>query len=58
MLKEQALEILQAKVQCIEKTISPHPCTCECCDCDLNYAQGNIGEQKEALQFAIEYLMR
>lgn len=61
MTKQEAINRLQARRDCIEKWC--HGCYEECnkdlCDeCDLNYAQGNMGEQRLALTIAIEALKR
>ena len=56
MDEAEVLQILEAKLQCLEESTSPYPCKCECIDCDLHYAQGNMGRQKQALQYVIKML--
>lgn len=50
------LSRLNAKLKCLECSTSGE-CpiyTSNCDDCYLNYAMGNMGEQKEALKIAID----
>ena len=58
MTNVEALKMLKAKRECILKEIDPSGgCDDEKCDgCDLNYEQGRMGEQAEALHIAIESL--
>lgn len=58
MTNIEALKMLKAKRECILKEIDPSGgCNDEKCDgCDLNYEQGRMGEQAEALHIAIESL--
>lgn len=59
MNEKEAIEMLKAKLtcmklealSCIEKGCDKD---CECCE--YNYTQGNMGEQKEALDIAIQSL--
>lgn len=59
MTENEAIKMLKAKLtcmklealSCIEKGCDKD---CECCE--YNYAQGNMGEQKEALDIAIQSL--
>ena len=57
MTENEAKEMLQAKLTCIErglKTIySEEGCDRNCDGCEYCYAQGTVGEQKEALKMAI-----
>lgn len=59
MDKREAKEMLQAKLKCMEleglKAIEKG-CDGECDNCYYNYAQGNYGEQKEAISIAIAAL--
>ena len=56
MTNIEALKMLKAKRECILKEIDPSGgCDDEkCYGCDLNYEQGRMGEQAEALHIAIE----
>ena len=58
MTKEQAIAMLKAKRECIELDTSGNAELCDrnCGECKLNYEQGNMGEQKEALGMAIKAL--
>ena len=58
MTNIEALKMLKAKRECILKWIDPSGgCNDDKCDgCDLNYEQGRMGEQAEALHIAIESL--
>jgi len=59
MTNEQAKKMLKAKLECLKRETSgtDFDCTrCNCDECPLNYEQGNIGEQKEALNTAIKVL--
>lgn len=61
MTKEEAIKILMARHECIEKWC--RGCYDECneslCEmCDLNYEQGTQGEQKDALLIAIAALKK
>lgn len=58
MTNIEALKMLKAKRECILKEIDPSGgCDDEKCDgCDLNYEQGCMGEQAEALHIAIQSL--
>lgn len=56
---EKSKEILKAKLECLKREVSGKDIDCNCrrCDeCGLCYAQGNIGEQIEALEIAIQIL--
>ena len=48
--KHIALSMLQAKLDCIERSTSANYTLCDsnCDDCYLNYAQGNMAEQINA----------
>ena len=59
MTNEEAKKMLKAKLECFKNEISGinYDCNMRLCDgCPLNYEQGNMGEQKEALQMAIKAL--
>lgn len=59
MTNEQAVEMMKAKLECMTREISgtDRDCNAKKCDeCDLCYAQGNMGEQKEWLRMGIEAL--
>ena len=59
MTNKKAKEMLKAKLKCFKNKISGTnlDCNMHLCDgCSLNYEQGNMGEQEEALQFAIQAL--
>lgn len=59
MTNEEAKKMLKAKLECLKNETSGinHDCNMRLCDgCSLNYEQGNMGEQKEALDMAIKAL--
>jgi hypothetical protein len=59
MTNEQAKKMLKAKLECLKRDTSGTDFDCNnrnCDDCSLNYEQGNMGEQKEALDMAIKAL--
>jgi len=59
MTNEEAIKMLKAKLECLKRETSGTDLDCNCrnCDeCNLCYEQGNIGEQKEALDLAIKAL--
>lgn len=59
MTNEEAKKMLKAKLECLKNETSGinHDCNMRLCDgCSLNYEQGNMGEQKEALEMAIQAL--
>lgn len=58
MTNEQAKKMLKAKLECLKREISGIDCNdgYYCDECSLNYEQGNMGEQKEALDMAIKAL--
>ena len=59
MTNEQAKKMLKAKLECLKRETSGTDFDCNRCNCDecsLNYEQGNMGEQKEALDMAIKAL--
>lgn len=59
MTPQEAKKMLKAKLECLKNETSGinHDCNMRLCDgCSLNYEQGNMGEQKEALQMAIKAL--
>ena len=61
MTKEEAAKILESKAECMRREISGVYADCnyrKCDDCELNYAQGTMGEQKEAIQVAVEALQK
>ena len=59
MTNEQAKTMLKAKLECLKRETSGTDFDCNnsnCDDCSLCYEQGNMGEQKEALDMAIKAL--
>ena len=59
MTNEDAKKMLKAKLECLKRETSGTDIDCNCknCDeCNLCYEQGNMGEQKEALELAIKAL--
>lgn len=59
MTNEEAKKKLEAKLVCFNNDISGinYGCNMQLCDgCSLNYEQGNMGEQKDALYLAIKAL--
>lgn len=59
MTNEEAKKMLEAKLKCLiaETSGTNHDCNMRLCDgCALNYEQGNMGEQKQALDMAIKTL--
>ena len=58
MTNEQAKKMLKAKLECLKREISGIDCNdgYNCDECELLYAQGTAGEQKEALDMAIKAL--
>lgn len=59
MTNEEAKNILVAKLICLTRETSGTDVECNshnCENCGLNYDQGNMGEQKEALDMAIKAL--
>ena len=58
MTNEQAKKMLKAKLECLKRETSGIDCNdgYNCDECTLNYEQGNMGEQKEALKTAIKVL--
>lgn len=59
MTKEEAIKMLEAKLECMIRDVSGIDDDCNrglCRECHLNYDQGNIGEQKEYLRMSIEAL--
>ena len=58
MTKEESIAMLKAKRECIELDTNGNAELCDrnCGNCKLNYEQGNMGEQKEALEMAIKAL--
>ena len=61
MTNEQAKKMLKAKLECLTRETSGTDFDCNnsnCDECSLCYEQGNIGEQKEALDMAIKALER
>ena len=59
MTNEEAKKMLKAKLECLKRETSGTDIDCNyrnCDECDLCYAQGNMGEQKEALDMAIKAL--
>ena len=59
MTNEQAKKMLKAKLECLKRETSGTDFDCNnsnCDECPLCYEQGNMGEQKEALDMAIKAL--
>ena len=59
MTNEQAKKMLKAKLECLKRETSGTDFDCNnsnCDECSLCYEQGNMGEQKEALDMAINAL--
>lgn len=59
MTNEEAKKMLKAKLECLKRETSGTDIDCNCRNCDecsLSYEQGNMGEQKEALDMAIKAL--
>lgn len=58
MTKEQAIKMIQAKLECLKRDTSGiyEDCNNRCEECNLNYDQGNLGEQQEWLKLAIKSL--
>lgn len=59
MTPQEAKKMLEAKLKCLiaETSGTNHDCNMRLCDeCPLNYEQGNMGEQKQALDMAIKAL--
>ena len=59
MTNEQAMHMLKAKLECLKRETSGTNFDCNnsnCDECPLCYEQGNMGEQKEALDMAIKAL--
>lgn len=59
MTNEQAKKMLKAKLECLKRETSGTDFDCNnsnCDECSLCYEQGNMREQKEALDMAIEAL--
>ena len=56
---DETIKKLEARKNCMERETSGIDIQCNChnCDeCDLCYAQGTTGEQREALEYAINTL--
>lgn len=59
MTNEEAIKKIKAKLECMDRQTRGifEECNSDMCDsCDLNYDQGNMGEQKETLRMAIKAL--
>lgn len=59
MTREEAAEMMKAKLECMTREVSgtDQDCNAKKCDeCDLCYEQGNMGEQKEWLRMGIKAL--
>lgn len=58
---DDCIKMLIAKEKCIERVTSGTDTDCnlnKCDDCSLCYEQGTVGEQKEALLFAVETMRK
>lgn len=61
MAIDKAIKMLIAKEKCMERETSGIDTDCNnhnCDNCDLCYEQGNMGEQKETLKYAIETMRK
>ena len=59
MKNREAIKMLTAKVECIQRETSGTDIDCNlrnCDECELCYEQGTTGEQREALSMAISAL--
>lgn len=59
MTKEEAIKMIEARLECLTRVTRGiwDECNYDLCDeCELNYTQGNMGEQKEWMRMAIESL--
>lgn len=56
MNEREAKDMLQAKLICLELDSNIEGCDGDCKECEYNYTQGTLGEQKEALKMAIKAL--
>lgn len=59
MTNEDARKMLKAKLECLKRETSGTNIDCNrqnCDECNLCYEQGNMGEQKQALDIAIKAL--
>lgn len=59
MDNQEAIKILEAKSKCMKREVSGTDFDCNfrnCYKCDLNYEQGTIGNQIEALSMAVSAL--
>ena len=59
MTNQEAIQMLTAKVKCMQRETSGTDVDCNsrnCDDCELCYAQGTTGEQGKALNMAISAL--
>lgn len=59
MTREEAVKMLEAKLECMTRDVSGIDDDCNrklCNECHLCYDQGNMGEQKEYLRMSIEAL--
>lgn len=56
MTREEAIKKAKAKLECLKRSSSglSDRCNHDCDDCSLCYEQGNVGEQKEWLEIAID----
>ena len=53
MTREEATNMLKAKLECYKRQTSETNDCDDCDECSLLYEQGNMGEQKLALAMAI-----
>lgn len=61
MTIEDCTKMLIAKEKCMERETSGIDTDCNlhnCDNCDLCYEQGTMGEQKEALKFAVDTMRK
>ncbi len=61
LCEKQVLEMLEARLTCMkldDLSCIEEGCSHNCDDCEFNYAQGTRGEQKEALNIAIQSIKK
>lgn len=56
MTEREALDMLKAKLKCLELDSDVEGCDGDCEGCEYCYTQGTFGEQKQALATAIKAL--
>lgn len=58
MTVQEAKDMMQAKLTCLELDSDIEGCDGDCEGCKYYYKQGTFGEQKEAIKLAIEALKK